>query len=186
MLPALEEIPRLRKTLDLTQAELARRSGVSQSTVAKVERHRMSPSYDVVRRLLTALYSEAEKREKRAVVGQVATRKVQYVDAKLSVEEAVREMRRHQFSQLPVFHQGHSVGSISDQTITDLILSAKDPRELARTRIEDVMEPPFPQIDGKAPVELAATLLRHYSAVLVATKGSVFGIVTKSDLMKLL
>lgn len=185
MLPDPQEIPRLRKALGLTQLELARRSGVSQSTIAKVEKRQMNPSYDVVRRVLNALYSEVQKQEKRAVVDQVATRRVQSVDARMSLEEAVQEMRRHQFSQLPVFHQGHSVGSISDRTITDLILSAKDPKELARTRVEDVMEPPFPQIDAKAPVELAASLLRHYSAVLVTAKGALLGIVTKSDLMKL-
>jgi len=48
------------------------------------------------------------------------------------------------------------------------------------------MDPPFPQIDTKAPVELAASLLRHYNAVLVTTRGDITGIVTKSDLMKLL
>ena len=51
---------------------------------------------------------------------------------------------------------------------------------------DEVMEPAFPQVDSKAPVELAAGLLRHYDAVLVTAKGEVTGIVTKSDLMKLL
>ena len=48
------------------------------------------------------------------------------------------------------------------------------------------MDPPFPVIDSKAPVELAASLLRHYNAVLVTTRGDVTGILTKSDLLKLL
>src|SRR5206468_2521660 len=58
--------------------------------------------------------------------------------------------------------------------------------ERARIRVEDVMDPPFPQIDAKAPVELAAGLLRHYNAVIVVSRGDITGIVTKSDLMKLL
>ena len=61
-----------------------------------------------------------------------------------------------------------------------------DPKDLARIRVDEVMEPAFPQVDSKAPVELAAGLLRHYDAVLVTAKGEVTGIVTKSDLMKLL
>jgi len=95
-------------------------------------------------------------------------------------------MRHWKFSQMPVMHNGHPVGSISDKVINNLILSGKDPKDLARIRVDEVMEPAFPQVDAKAPVELAASLLRHYNAVLVTAKGDVTGIVTKSDLMKLL
>ena len=83
-------------------------------------------------------------------------------------------------------HNGHPVGSISDKVINNLILSGRDPKDLARIRVDEVMESAFPQVDAKAPVELAAGLLRHYDAVLVTAKGDVTGIVTKSDLMKLL
>jgi len=146
----------------------------------------MNPSYDIVRRIMNALESEVRRQEKKALVDQVQSRKVEFIDAKISLEDAASEMRRKKFSQLPVFHLGRSVGSISDKTITDLILAGKEPRELARIRVEDVMDPPFPQIDAKAPVELAAGLLRHYNAVIVVSRGDVTGIVTKSDLMKLL
>ena len=186
MLPDLEEIPRLRKALGLTQTALGRLSGVSQSTIVKIERKQMNPSYDVVRRVYNALQAELKKQEKKALVDQVQTRKVQYLEARLPLEAAVDEMRRWKFSQMPVMNNGLPVGSISDKVINNLILSGKDPKDLARIRVEEVMEPAFPQVDSKAPVELAAGLLRHYNAVLVTSKGEVTGIVTKSDLMKLL
>jgi predicted transcriptional regulator len=186
MLPDLEEIPRLRKALGLTQTALARLAGVSQSTIVKIEKKQMNPSYDVVRRVYNALQAELKKQEKKALVEQVQTRKVQYLEAKLTLETAVDEMRRWKFSQMPVMNNGRPVGSLSDKVINNLILSGKDPKDLARIRVEEVMEPAFPQVDSKAPVELAASLLRHYNAVLVTSKGDVTGIVTKSDLMKLL
>ncbi len=186
MLPDLEEIPRLRKALGLTQTALARLAGVSQSTIVKIEKKQMNPSYDVVRRVYNALQAELKKQEKKALVDQVQSRKVQYVEAKMPLETAVDEMRHWKFSQMPVMNNGHPVGSISDKVINNLILSGKDPKDLARIRVEEVMEPAFPQVDSKAPVELAASLLRHYNAVLVTSKGDVTGIVTKSDLMKLL
>ncbi len=186
MLPDLEEIPRLRKALGLTQTALARLAGVSQSTIVKIEKKQMNPSYDVVRRVYNALQAELKKQEKKALVEQVQTRKVQYVEAKMPLETAVDEMRHWKFSQMPVMNAGRPVGSISDKVINNLILSGKDPKDLARIRVEEVMEPAFPQVDSKAPVELAASLLRHYNAVLVTSKGDVTGIVTKSDLMKLL
>ncbi len=186
MLPNLDEIPRLRKALGLTQTQLSRLAAVSQSAIVKIERRQMNPSYEIVRRVMNALEVEVRRQEKKAVVEQVQTRKVQSADPRVSLEDAAAEMRRHQFSQLPVLQGGRCVGSISDKTITNLIMAGKDPRELAKIRLEEVMDPPFPQIDTKAPVELAASLLRHYNAVLVTTRGDITGIVTKSDLMKLL
>ena len=186
MLPDLEEIPRLRKGLGLTQTALARLSNVSQSTIVKIEKKQMNPSYDVVRRIMNSLQTEMKKQEKKALVDQIHTKKVQYVEAKMALENAANEMRHWKFSQMPVMNAGHPVGSISDKVINNLILSGRDPKDLARIRVEEVMEPAFPQVDAKAPVELAASLLRHYNAVLVTTKGEVTGIVTKSDLMKLL
>ncbi len=186
MMPDLEEVPRLRKALGLTQTALARLSNVSQSTIVKIEKKQMNPSYDVVRRVMTSLQAELKRQEKKALVDQIQTRKVQYVEAKIPLATAVDEMRHWKFSQMPVMHNGHPVGSISDKVINNLILSGKDPKDLARIRVDEVMEPAFPQVDAKAPVELAASLLRHYNAVLVTAKGEVTGIVTKSDLMKLL
>jgi len=186
MMPDLDEIPRMRKALGLTQTAVARLANVSQSTIVKIEKKQMNPSYDIVRRVMNSLQAEMKRQEKKALVDQIQSRKVQYVEAKLPLESAVNEMRRWKFSQMPVMHNGHPVGSISDKVINNLILSGRDPKDLARIRVEEVMEPAFPQIDAKAPVELAASLLRHYDAVLVTAKGDVTGIVTKSDLMKLL
>jgi len=186
MMPDLDEIPRMRRALGLTQTAVARLANVSQSTIVKIEKKQMNPSYDIVRRVMNSLQAEMKRQEKKALVDQIQSRKVQYVEAKLPLESAVNEMRRWKFSQMPVMHNGHPVGSISDKVINNLILSGRDPKDLARIRVDEVMEPAFPQIDAKAPVELAASLLRHYNAVLVTAKGEVTGIVTKSDLMKLL
>lgn len=176
----------MRRALGLTQTAVARLAHVSQSTIVKIEKKQMNPSYDIVRRVMNSLQVEMKRQEKKALVDQIQSRKVQYVEARLPLESAVNEMRRWKFSQMPVMHNGHPVGSISDKVINNLILSGRDPKDLARIRVEEVMEPAFPQVDAKAPVELAASLLRHYDAVLVTAKGDVTGIVTKSDLMKLL
>src|SRR5207247_2082022 len=117
MMPELEEVPRLRKALGLTQTALARLSNVSQSTIVKIEKKQMNPSYDVVRRVMTSLQAELKRQEKKALVEQIQTRKVQYVEAKIPLPTAVDEMRHWKFSQMPVMHNGHPVGSISDQVI---------------------------------------------------------------------
>ena len=185
MLPNLSDIPRLRRALGLSQARLASLAGVSQSAVAKIERGMTSPSYDVVKRLFESLEAERGKKERVATVADVRTRRVVSVSPHVPLEHAVAEMRHHKFSQLAVLDGRSPVGSLSERAITNLILSGKGPADFSRIRVGDVMEPPFPTLDEKAPVSLAAGLLQHYSAVLATAQGEVQGIVTKSDLLKL-
>src|SRR5437867_508844 len=128
MMPDLEEVPRLRKALGLTQTALARLSNVSQSTIVKIEKKQMNPSYDVVRRVMASLQAELKRQEKKALVDQIQTKKVQYVEAKIPLATAVDEMRRWKFSQMPVMHNGHPVGSISDKVINNLTCPGKTRR----------------------------------------------------------
>src|SRR5438128_11880754 len=102
MMPDLEEVPRLRKALGLTQTALARLSNVTQSTIVKIEQKQMNPSYDVVRRVMTSLEGELKRHEKKALVDQLQTRKAQYVAAKIPLATAVDEMHRWKVEQLPV------------------------------------------------------------------------------------
>lgn len=185
MLPRLEEIPRLRRALGLSQARLARLAGVSQSAVTKIERGLTNPSYGVVKRLLECLDAERARTEREATVADVRSRRLVAVGPGARLEEAVGAMRQHKFSQLAVLDGPSPVGSLSERTITNLILAGKKPSEFSRIRVRDVMEPPFPTLDERAPVYLAAGLLQHYAAVLATHRGEVLGIVTKSDLLKL-
>src|SRR5437773_12190193 len=88
MMPDLEEIPRLRKALGLTQTAIARLASVSQSTIVKIEKRQMNPSYDSVRRIMNALQAELKRQEKKALVEQIQSRKVQYVEARLPLERS--------------------------------------------------------------------------------------------------
>lgn len=185
MLPGLDEIPRLRRALGLSQARLAALAGVTQGTIAKIERAQTSPSYDVVCRILAALDAERKRKQRVATVADVRTRRVVAVSPTSPLDAAVAEMRRHKYSQLPVMDSGRPVGSVSERSIADLLLAGKTARDVAAMRVADAMEAPFPTIDERAPVALAASLLQHYAAVLVTNRGEVTGIVTKSDLLKL-
>src|SRR5208282_5085744 len=181
MFPNLEEVPRLRRALGLSQPRLAALAGISQSAVAKIERGKTNPSYTVVKRIFECLEAERRQRERVATVADVRSRRVVSVGPSAWLEAAVAEMRHHKFSQLPVIEGRHAVGRLSERTITNLILSGKGPSDFSRLRVAEIMEGPFPTIDESAPVYLVAGLLQHYSAVLATVRGEVQGIVTKSD-----
>jgi len=67
MLPSLEEISRKRRILGLTQNELAKLAGVSQSLIAKMESRKTNPSYTKVKAILDVLNKLEMKMEVHAL-----------------------------------------------------------------------------------------------------------------------
>ena len=63
MVVELEEIKEIRKKLGLTQSDLAKRAGVSQSLIAKVESGRLDPAYSNAQKLINALNDYGRKKE---------------------------------------------------------------------------------------------------------------------------
>ena len=59
----------------------------------------------------------------------------------------------------------------------------KDPQKL---KVEEIMEESFPIIDEDSSVDVVKTLLTHHQAVLTSKRGKITGIITRSDLLKLL
>lgn len=186
VIPEIEEIRLLRRQLGVTQQELAKRAGVSQSLIAKIERNLVQPGYENVKRILEVLEHERARRQPERTVGQCASKHLVWVDAHLSVKEAGATMRKHGYSQLPVRKGEKFVGSLSDRRLSELLSASDRPDEVARRRVEDVMEEPFPILPDGTPLQAAAALLRFTSAVLVSRNGEHVGVLTKSDLLKVL
>jgi predicted transcriptional regulator len=184
MLPTLEEVGRKRRIVGLTQQQLARLAGVSQSLIAKLESGKIDPSYTKVKSILDAL--ERLQTETELKAEEVLHEEVIGVQKSEPVSKAVQTMADHGISQLPVFDGEHSVGSISEKTIIGKVSAGKDLSQISRLPVGDLMEEAFPQVGEDAPLPLISSLLRVYPAVLISTKGKVVGIVTKADLLKML
>lgn len=184
MLPPLEDIVKKRKMLGLTQKQLAKLAGVSQSLIAKLESGKVSPSYDKVKAIFDAIESLEIKADYKAV--DVMHDNVIGVQKGRPVAEAVKLMVNHGFSQLPVFDGEKVVGSISEKTILEQMASGKDLSEISKLAIEEIMDESFPQIGKNTPLRIVSGLLQVYPAVLVSDKGKVVGIITKADLLKVL
>lgn len=184
MLPPLDEIAKKRKMLSLTQRQLAKSAGVSQSFVAKIESGKIDPSYskvkvifDVLERLETKVNYTAEKIFHKDVVA---------VQRKDAVANAIRLMMEHGYSQLPVFDGEQVVGCITEKTVLNQVAAGKDLSQISQKTVEEIMEEAPPRIDEKAPLPLISSLLQVYSAVLVTKRGKVTGIITKADLFKVI
>ena len=184
MLPQLKEIAQRRRLLGLKQAELAKLAGVSQSLIAKLESGNIDSSYSKVKAIFEALERLEVKTKIQA--GKVLHNEVVGIQKNEPVSKVVQLMKRHGYSQLPVFDGKYPVGSISEKTILRQILAGKDLTQISKLPTEEVMGEAFPQVDEDAPLSLISSLLQVYSAVLVTKKGTVVGIITKADLLRIL
>jgi len=183
MLPSLEEIARKRRILGLTQNKLAKLAGVSQSLIAKLESGKTDSSYTKVKAILDVLNQLEMKMEVHA--REILHSEVVSVQKTEAVSKAVRLMMDHGYSQLPVFHGEHAVGSVSEKTILRQVSAGKDLGQVSALSIEEVMDEGFPQVGTGAPLSLISGLLQVYPAVLVSKRGKVVGIITKADLLKM-
>ncbi|TRO53655.1 CBS domain-containing protein [Candidatus Bathyarchaeota archaeon] len=184
MLPPLEEIANKRRLLGLKQTELAKSAGVSQSLIAKLESGKIDSSYTKVKAIFDTLESLEVKTKIQA--GKVLHEEVISIQKNEPVSRVVQLMKRHGYSQLPVFDGKRPVGSVSEKTIIRLILGGRDLTKISTLPVTEIMEETFPQVGEEAPVSLISSLLQVYSAVLVSKKGIIAGIITKADLLRML
>jgi len=183
-LNSLDTVALRRKALELTQAQLAKLAGVSQSYIAKLEAKTIEPSYTKVQAIFEALEELEKGRETK--VGEIMTADVVSVQTGERIQVVVSLMRKHGFSQFPVFAGNKSVGSVTERSIIDRMVSSDGDIVVGNRAVSEVMEDPFPQVGEDAPISLIANLLRVYPAVLVHRKDKITGIVTKVDLLKVL
>jgi predicted transcriptional regulator len=174
------QIRRQRILLGLTQTELAKAAGTSQSLVAKLERGRLSPSYEVVRRLVEALDARAATEEPDAR-SLMQSRPI-WVEPAERLGKALERMKSHGFSQLPVVDLGSPVGSLSERAVLGRIEAGAELEALKRQPVKSVMGPSFPTVDPRTRRRTLVEILRDNDAVLVMDAGKVLGVITKSDL----
>ena len=183
--PPASDIKRIRKSMDVTQSELSRMSGVGQSTIAKIEGGRTSASYETVVKLFETLEQMRRGQGSDMNAMDVASTKIVSIESSALVHQASDLMRRTGYSQLPVIDSGVPVGSISERGIFELLREGSTMEDLAHTSISKVMKEPFPVVSDTAPMSAVTGLMVGYDAVLVSKKGEIVGMITNADILKL-
>ncbi|HJR62510.1 MAG TPA: pyridoxal-phosphate dependent enzyme [Gemmatimonadaceae bacterium] len=151
---------------------------------------------DTGERYLSKLYSDEWMREnqmldtERVSIASILDTKEGTAPAVVSVapgatvRQALRLMSLHDVSQLPVMDGSNCVGSVSDWSLS--ARSLEDTKLLDAT-VSDLMEAPFPVVDGNQPLDTVVKLLSKANpAVLVRRNGKIGGIVTRSDVLQFL
>jgi cystathionine beta-synthase len=109
------------------------------------------------------------------------TRDLIVVGPNRTVYHALQTMQQQDISQLPVFEDQCSIGTVFEDQILNLALQGKDLRKLI---VREVMGAALPQVPSNAPVERVTHFLSHESpAVFVEMEEGILEVLTKFDLM---
>jgi predicted transcriptional regulator len=176
-----KQLRRIRVQLNITQAELARASGVSQSLIAKLESGRVDPSFTTIKAITEALRSHIRSEGRKA--SEVMSSPVISLQSSAPLSECINLMRKNGISQLPVFSGTKLLGSISEGHIVSLLNGSENPKELLSRPVSRFLEPSFPIVNMGTPVEALYSLFNFVPAVLVASDEKIEGIITKIDLI---
>ncbi len=176
-------IRRMRMKLGLSQRELAKMAGVSQSLIARIETGSINPRFETVAKILRALESVARSR-KYAL--SIASKPVVTLSLRDTLRDAFRLMDKYGFSQLPVVdNDGRVVGTVYESTILRALINEGE--DVLEKPVEKYMEPPLPMLKEDATIDDAICVLEHNSAALIVDDdGRPLGIITRIDIVRTL
>jgi len=107
------------------------------------------------------------------------------IEAARPLEDAIRVMSDHDFSQLSVTSSGRVIGSLNESHLYNEVMRNHD---VKHQPVEAIMLPAFPFVDISTPVELLSTMITPENpAVLVRDfKTEKTFIITRSDIIRVL
>jgi predicted transcriptional regulator len=175
----LSQLKHARQKLGLTQAQLARQAGLSQSLIAKIEAGKLDPKYSTVQRLEETIALLQGKDQ--PTVKEVMQRHLLSARLDDRVPQLIKRMQQAGISQVPVMEGRHVAGLITEATLLQAISEGSP---ISKLTAKEVMADAPPIIPSTTPLAAAVQLLEHTAIIIVTERGAIAGIVTRSDLLK--
>jgi predicted transcriptional regulator len=179
-LPSPKDLKKLRITAHLTQKELAEKAGVSQSLVARIEKGTVDPRLSTLKRIVEAATAKIEN----LVAKDVMHHPVVMIEAAEPVYKAIKLMRKHGISQIPVIKKTKVIGSIQESTLLEKISFRMERRNMLCEPILNIMDEKFLSVSPSTKLDrILAILSQSQPAILVEDDKEIVGIITKIDVI---
>jgi cystathionine beta-synthase len=130
-------------------------------------------------------YLEVSGMAARDLVALGVSGELYAVEAAQPVEQAIRVMSEHDFSQISVTKNGRVIGSLNEAHLYEEFI--RDPDVKAKP-VEAIMQPAFPFVDASTPVGLLSRMITPENPALLVRdfKTQKTFIITRSDIIRVL
>lgn len=121
---------------------------------------------------------------KDIISSRTGKQKLVTIEPSQTVAEAVEMMKKYDIENIPVMNGNGPVGAISENGLFQKVFSNPD---IKNSKVENVMERPYPLVEYNTPVEKLSTLInKENGAVLSKDEAGNYHIVTKYDVIQAL
>ena len=121
---------------------------------------------------------------KDIISSRTGKQKLVTIEPSQTVAEAVEMMKKYDIENIPVMNGNGPIGAISENGLFQKVFSNPD---IKNSKVENVMERPYPLVEFNTPVEKLSTLINKESgAVLSKDEAGNYHIVTKYDVIQAL
>jgi len=173
----ISQIQKMRKVLGMTQLDLAKYAGVSQSLIAKVESNKIDPAYSKVVKIFQAL--DSFKVRSNGVAKDIMTKKVIHSAPNDSIKKVIKKMNGYHISQLPIIDGMQIIGRVTEATILKALTEGCD----QNTEIREVMDEQGPIVSVNTSINVVSDLLKEYNFVVVEQQGKLKGVIARVDIL---
>lgn len=105
------------------------------------------------------------------------------IEQTATVREALKMMKAHEFSQMPVVEEGKDVGSIIETDVLNFLLA--NPMENAEKTVSEIMRPPFPEVSTDMTLsELGKHITKENPAVVTIDRSGRKYLVAQYDILQ--
>jgi len=175
------QLKNLRMRQGITQTELAKLSGVSQSVIAKIESGKIDPSYTSVKKIFEAL--NPTNNGKAQTAAHVLNPKLIVALSNESIKNVIKKMKENQISQVPIVEQRKIIGIVTESDILEYLSETSDPTHFISQPVSTITKESPPLIPKHTPLPVVLSLLSYFPLLIVFDNHKYLGCISKSDLL---
>ena len=175
MIPSEElsqALKRKRNKMGTTQQRISDISELSVAQISRIENNDTNYSHENAYRLWETLKQLEEDLE---TVEEVMKPSISWAKPEETVLEVKKEMRKNDYSQLPVKKDGEHIGRIDSK----ILMGVRNPDK----QVQEYIGPKYSEVNPQTPVESIRELVKEDAAVIVIEEGDYKGLITRSDII---
>lgn len=177
-LPTIDYLIELRKSLGITQPQLARATQIPRATIARMETKKYEPKLPIIEKIYSYLYKKQNITQKPLC--KFGKKKIVSVKPNQTIDKAIDLIIKHKFECIPVIEKNIVKGKITTMKLATRKTSERD----SKIKVSEFMEESPPIISCLTPATKVKPFLESSSdCVILTKKGELYGLVTLWDFL---